>query len=310
MSNEELVLQIQAGNDKSKNLERLYLQNKGLIGKIALKYSRYEDIEDLIMEGYFGLVTAAEYWSPDKEVTFATYAFVWIRQAIRRYLDNCGSVVRIPTNQKNRIFRYRKAVEEFIRDKGRNPNSWELVSVLDLPIEQIESLEEDVKFLQLRSTDEIVIDDLTLGDTVPDPDDKFQNVLDKIEAEQLSSLLWSLVDELKEIEAVIIKKRYKDGRTLRQCGEDLGLEYNRVHSLEQGAMNKLRRKSNIEKLKPFIEERRVALSYQRTGLQAFRTTGTSSPERAAMLLYEEQYRKQCKDRFEEMYRQYLRAKYS
>lgn len=309
MGNEELVLKIQSGENKSKNIELLYTQNVKFIRKIAAKYSGYEDIEDLVQEGYFGLVTAAECWSPDKGANFISYAYYWIRQAIRRYLDNCGSVIRIPTNQKERIFQYRQAVEKFVQDFGRDPSSRELASMLKITIDQIETIRRDAQFLQLKSTNETIAEDLTLEDTIQDPDDEIEGVLDKVQREELSSLLWSLVNELKDIESAVIKKRYKDGRTLRQCGADLGLEFNRVHSIEQGAMNKLRKRKVIKQLEPFLEERRAYLAYQGTGLRSFRTTWTSSPERVAMLLHEQQYRQLCKDKFEMWYRKYLDEKY-
>jgi DNA-directed RNA polymerase specialized sigma subunit len=80
MSNEELVDRIQHGINKTEHLGQLYIQNKGFILKIIRTYryacrSDYNsvpiiELDELIHEAYFGLVEAAERFSPDMGNTF------------------------------------------------------------------------------------------------------------------------------------------------------------------------------------------------------------------------------------------------
>ena len=58
MTNEQLVLEYQAGNREA--LEQLYLQNMKLIDKIIRRYGGNGELEDLRQESYFGIVKAAE----------------------------------------------------------------------------------------------------------------------------------------------------------------------------------------------------------------------------------------------------------
>lgn len=55
MSNKQLVLRIKAGENVADNMLQLWQQNQGFIRSIAKKYAAYEEIEDLIQQGYFGM---------------------------------------------------------------------------------------------------------------------------------------------------------------------------------------------------------------------------------------------------------------
>lgn len=66
MENEELVARIKAGIDTADNMLALWEQNRGMIGKLARRYSAYADIEDLQQEGYLALYDAIDGFKPDK----------------------------------------------------------------------------------------------------------------------------------------------------------------------------------------------------------------------------------------------------
>lgn len=101
MTNEQLVANVQAGVDVAENMLQLWQQNQGIIGKIACRYSSYEDIEDLKQQGYIGLCDAVRGYRPEEGVKFITYATFWIRQSIQRYVEECSVVVRIPSGMRD-----------------------------------------------------------------------------------------------------------------------------------------------------------------------------------------------------------------
>ena len=90
MTNEELIDLYQKG-DKSA-LETLVEQNKGLVYKIANSFYTQKtasiDEDDLIQEGFTGLIIAAQKYNSNLEnaAKFSTYAVFWIRQKISRFL--------------------------------------------------------------------------------------------------------------------------------------------------------------------------------------------------------------------------------
>ena len=86
LTNEQLVTLIRAGENEADNMLKLWQQNQGYIGKIAMSYQAYEDIEDLKQQGYIGLCHAVNSYRPDEGVLFMSYAAFWIRQSMQRYI--------------------------------------------------------------------------------------------------------------------------------------------------------------------------------------------------------------------------------
>lgn len=286
MTNEELVIRIQQGGDHREELEELYNQNRGIIARIVNHYHGNEDEEDLFQEAYFGIVAAAELWRPEEGASFATYAVYWIKQVLRRYIDNCGSLIRIPVHQKERIILYRKTIAEFRKEFGRDPVPLELMRALGVSFGQIQDITKDAQALQVRSlSEELGEDGNTLQDVISDPEDKIEAALDRIGREQLSSLLWSLVDTLEKEQAHVVRERYQNGKTLEECGKEIGCTRERVRQIEAKAMRKLRSPEINKKLRPYLDVYSIGL---RGGLNSFRHSFTSSTEYAALCLIKDE----------------------
>lgn len=282
MTNEEIVTLIKAGNRE--HIEQLYLQNKNLILKIASKYQKYDEIDDLIQEAYFGLLKAVDLWDANGGAAFSTYAAYWIKQSIWSYLENNGSVLRLPSHRRQRLHSYSKFISEFVRDFGRDPSPAEICAALGVTIDQIEIIKQDAKALSIRSTAEAVSDDgdLTLEDMIRDPSDQMDGVIDKIQNEQLARILWEMVDQLQEKESNALRNRFIDEMQYSEIADQLGFESaGQARDVTERALKKLRHQSH--KLRPFWDEY-VTMAYQATGLKYFKNTMTSSPERAIIML--------------------------
>ncbi len=72
-----------------------------LVRPIALHYSRCcsEACDDLIQVGLLGLIRAAELYSPERAVPFASFARPHIRGAILHYLRDTAPCIRLPRRQ-------------------------------------------------------------------------------------------------------------------------------------------------------------------------------------------------------------------
>lgn len=94
MTNDELILEYRSGNVKA--LNELVQQNKGIIYKIACRYrggcSAVVDFEDLIQEGYLGLMRAVDKYDPDNErkSSFINYSVYWIKAFMYRFIQRKG----------------------------------------------------------------------------------------------------------------------------------------------------------------------------------------------------------------------------
>ena len=284
MSNEELVLLIQGGeNDR---MWELYKQNKGLIAKIAHKYQAYGEMEDLMQEGYIGLSDAVPLWDPNGGAAFSTFTIPYIRNAMQRYIENCGSVLRIPSHKHELIRKYKRIVNVYLRDNGRKPEPKILAALLGVTIDQVHGIEKDIISMSLRSMEEPISDEdgeLVLGDTVADPTDQIGDLIEDIQHKQLSGILWKIVDDLPAQEKAVIHGKYRNGETVRACSKRLNMTDSQVRGAETKALKEMRQAHNMNRLRPFYDFIGSA-PYRCTGLRYFKQTHTSAPERIAMLL--------------------------
>ena len=259
MTNEELCIAIQnnVGN-KQDHLMELYKQNSGMIEKIIRRYSEAEELDDLRQEAFFGIARAAELWKPDDNgASFITYAMYWIRAVINRYIEECSGVVRIPSYKRGLMLKYHRIVNNYRVRFGRDPSSRELCALIGLSPEQLEGLKADIQAARIRSTSELIGgegDDITLEDTLAAEGDQISDVIEMIQHEELSSELWSCVADLRPQQAVVIRGQYKDGRTLKECGDVLGVSTERAKQLRNDGIKELRKARYSKRLLPYLSE--------------------------------------------------------
>lgn len=285
MINEELAILIRAGVDVPENMAALYEQNKGMIAKLAGRFKAYAEFDDLMQEGYIGLCNAVDAWEPDGGACFISYAVYWMKQAMQRYIENCGSCVRVPVHQQQRIRKYKKLCAQYLKHLGREPADWELCRLLGVSRDVLHHIQEDVRKGQIGSLSAPLGEegDLTLEDTIPDQRDDSAGVLDAVQQEELQAVLWPMVDSLGDQQALALRARYQEGKTLKETGELLGCNSSYAHVLEGKALRALRRSSYADQLRPFLyDDITRDRGMQGTGAKRFKETWTSATERVAL----------------------------
>lgn len=288
VTNEQLVARIQAGVDVPDNMLRLWQQNRGYIALVAKNYQAFEDIEDLKQEGYIGLCRAVDEYKPQEGIAFMTYAGYWIRQQMQRYVENCSSVVRVPSHAREKLRKWDKLVDNHRKEYGCKPANDQLRRYFgDIQSNTIE-LARSASTGRIQSLDRIVgeDEDCTAGELLPGTADVEGDVLDRVEQEELRAVLWGTVDTLPEKQAETIRMRYRQSRTLKQIGEELGCSVEMARTHERKALRELRKPSRAKKLKPFFPEADRQRIYSRaisgTGLTSFEHSWTSATEREAL----------------------------
>ena len=115
--------------------EHLILANHGLVVSIALQYTGYglED-DDLVQEGYIGLMNAIERFDYRKEFKFSTYATYWIRQAVLRAIANHSRTIRIPIHAGEALARLRSIAERLSQELSREPDVHEIAEAAGEPV--------------------------------------------------------------------------------------------------------------------------------------------------------------------------------
>ena len=283
MTNEQLVLLIQAGENIAENLAQLWEQTKDFISQQARKYRGAAELEDLEQEGFLGLCRAVDNYIPSQEAKFLTYAAFLIKQGMVRYIHDNGSTVRIPSGRLESVRKYQDAVEDFRKKYGYEPSEEEISRFYGLSVKNIKKLAEAAQMRQTGSLDLSLADDsdTTVGDTVPDPVNLEDNILDDMQQKQLQETLWPLVDDLPGDYPAVIRYRYCDCLTREETGDRLGIDRKQARILENKAMRSLRARG-WRKLAPFREEYISVHTFHGNGVGNFNRTWTSSTERIAL----------------------------
>ena len=99
----------------------------------------FMDEEDLVQEGYIGLLRAAKRFDPDRGIRFSTYARWWVRAQMTRAIDHTGRPVRLPGCAVEQTRNLRKAMKRF-ESAGVDYSTADLASEVGIDKERAELL--------------------------------------------------------------------------------------------------------------------------------------------------------------------------
>jgi len=246
----ELAKRIENGDEAAK--ERMITSNLALVVSIAKRYPTDSlTLLDLIQEGIFGLIRAAEKFDWRRGFKFSTYATYWIRQAIQRGMENKERTIRIPTNVLQRERKAGRAAKELAAELGRQPTDEEIAARAELAIGDVEALRDMARTVTsldrpVGEGDGTAFGDLLASDAPP------------IEEEVVVSLRESAVRHalasLPERERTVVQLRYglEDDAApvgIQEISRRLGLGASEVRTLERRALEHLSTVREIEALK-------------------------------------------------------------
>ena len=308
MTNEQLVEQIRNGYSVTDNMQTLYQNNLPMIKQIVKPYAVYEPMEDLLQEVYFGLWEAVQHYETSENVKFMTYATYWIKQTALRYIENCGSVVRIPSTAKQKILRYKKIVERLSQEYGRMPTDKEIAESMCISISFLDNLK---KYSQSISSLDAPLNcdtEDTIGSTLKADFNLEEDTIDKIHDDYTKSELWGIVERYTYTrENEVIKSRFINNDTLQMIAYREEITRQRVRDLEASAIRKLRRGKARRELQEKFDM--VDCGICRNGVAKFKEHNfTSTVEYIAIRRAEikEEYEKRLRD-FEALRNQYKKC---
>jgi RNA polymerase sigma factor for flagellar operon FliA len=205
-----------------------------LVHHLARQYAAQNtniSLEDLISEGYIGLVQAAHKFEEGRGVKFSTFASARIRGAMMDSMRRSRPVSR-PMAEK--IAQVITLSENTTARKGREPTQAEVARKLHLSAAKAGEV---MRMRSLRLTSlEAHAEDLhhEFADQQDTPEDLALQIV-------LRQELRSLVDRLRPRDREIIYRIYWLRQKHSKVAKELGISESRVSQLQSRALNRLRR---------------------------------------------------------------------
>lgn len=220
--------------------EELILAHMDLVERIARRFlASGEPLEDLLQEGYIGLINAVDLYDPSKGVKFITYATHSIAGAIQHYLRDRGKLIREPRWLYDLRMRLRRAQEELWQRLEREPTEEELAQHLGLPCHTVRELLQMGRVLEVASLEEAMEgEEDEGGGGLPswplEPPDSTMPMEERLALEDA-------LQQLNGLERKVIYSFFFLDMTRSEIARELGYSASYISHLMRRALEKLKR---------------------------------------------------------------------
>lgn len=243
-NDEETQLATRAAAGDKAARDKLLTSNMRFVIKIASQYlNKGLEYEDLISEGYLGLMKALDHFDVSKGYHFISYAVWWIRQSIMKAIVDFGRPIRLPVNKDAELTEIKRACHS-VNPHGKKSEEEELEEValkLGMTKHHIrEMLNISQEMISLDSpisgdSDTALVDTVSAGTFTPE-----DVAIDASLKTEIDKAFVGL--DKKSVE--VLNMRYglngQGERTLKEVGEKMNLSRERVRQIEKHAIAKIR----------------------------------------------------------------------
>lgn len=133
----ELAKRMKSGDGNAR--KKLIEANTGLVRAIAIQYQNTGvDLDDLIDEGYIGLIDAVDRFDPLRG-KLSTYATYWIRQKIEREIKHAHQI-KIPDHKTKYIKQIKTFIEKYSDEHGIDPSDEEISKAVGIDYEDVSNI--------------------------------------------------------------------------------------------------------------------------------------------------------------------------
>jgi RNA polymerase sigma factor for flagellar operon FliA len=193
--------------------------------RMARRFPRCVDAEDLVHIGLLGLIDAVDRFEPGRAQSFSSYARIRVQGAI---VDEMRKNDWVPRSVRDRAARLDSARRSLGVELGREPTHEELALRLGVDTNRLEELSRTADVRVLVSTEECMDDDATLGESLSSHDD---NLEEQVGRASTSTAVRGVVEQLPERERLIVELYYYRDLTFKEIADVLRVTESRVIQL-------------------------------------------------------------------------------
>jgi RNA polymerase primary sigma factor len=249
----DLIKNNAAPEDIKKKKEEILIRNLGLIStaikQLGLSSVSRNDKADYMQEGTFGLITAIDKFDSTKNVQFSTYAMIWIKHHITRYIYNCKNSIRIPVCKRQHILKVNKTVREMEKEGWSTEAAYNDIDelkkrtgysqqIIESAIEGMTMADNNASLDKSTSTDN---EELSIASVIPSNINIEKDYVNSVYNEKIMSQLMSGL-KVREIDVINLRFGFTGNgcETLESVGQKYGLSRERVRQIELTAIRKMK----------------------------------------------------------------------
>jgi len=202
---------------------------KLVAGRVAIGMPAHVDKEDLVSNGFFGLLEALDRFDPAREIKFETYAVARIRGSI---LDSIRAQDWVPATLRQKARQYEKTLADVENRLGRSATDQEIAEALDITVTELQHL------LNKLSTSTIIpLEEFAKTET---SSNQSFNPSENIEEEEVKETLVKTIDRLPDKERLVVTLYYYEGLTLKEISVIMRLSEARISQIHTKAVFRMR----------------------------------------------------------------------
>lgn len=223
--------------ERKKAKDELIGGHQRFVISIAKKFSRGNNIMDIVAEGNMGLMRAIEEYNLESDAKFTTYATFWVRKAIIHYI-NINEPMVTPSNAIKIATYVPKVKSKFLNENCRQPTTEEIQEILMRDYRISIPNQEDIigyvknsideKYERDEEGQEFMESNAYTSATAECNTDSFTKGYDE------KSVVQRILSNFNERDAYIIKCIYGiecNPKTMDDIADELGLSYERVRQI-------------------------------------------------------------------------------
>jgi len=234
----ELMNDVKLGDEA---FSKFILANSRLVINVAKIYVRNNiSIEDLIQEGYIGLIKAIQKFDYRKGFRFSTYAKWWIWQSISRSLSKLSSSIHIPAYMMDAIKRENKIRIRLTQSLGRQPKDDEVKALMFISENKFALLKELSKPIISLDTNVYNDSEITIGETIKNDIPCVEELIENnYIAEQIKNSMAKLSKSEQKVIKLLFGLETGEPTTYQEAGKMLGISKERIRQIKVKALSKL-----------------------------------------------------------------------